>query len=376
MKKQLLAAAVATAIAVPMAASADVTVYGQLHYSLDSIDLDSAVGVGVANQPQAMQGTGADGLALGYDGEGVNSHNSRFGIKGSEDLGNGLSLVFQMEFTISGESLDVGNTGGALANNRNTYVALAGSWGVAGIGQVDTPFKSSTGSLDLFNETVGDYEQLGFNDIRVPDAIFYMSPNWNGFSFVAGLVFPSEIVGAGAGNQADGMEAVSIAAMYSNGPWYASLAYEDISGEFVDSILAGANDTNDYDKWRLGLGYTANGWHVGFVYEDREIDNLAALGLVGITSDDSESWQLSASYTAGNNTFKIAYGEADEWGVTGIPTSAYRDLYSINDAEQWSIGVDHKMSNRTKVYAAYTDYSDDTANRDWDALSLGIVHQF
>lgn len=32
MKKQLIAAAVATAIAAPMAASADVTVYGKLHY--------------------------------------------------------------------------------------------------------------------------------------------------------------------------------------------------------------------------------------------------------------------------------------------------------------------------------------------------------
>ncbi len=369
MKKQLLAAAVATAIAVPMAASADVTVYGQLHYSLDSIDLDSAIGVGQAGQQSAMQGTGADPLALGYDGEGVNSHNSRFGIKGSEDLGNGLSLVFQMEFQISGDDLNI-NT--VLSNNRNTYVALAGSWGVAGIGQVDTPLKSSTGSLDLFNETVGDYEQLGFNDIRVPDAIFYMSPNWNGFSFVAGLVFPSEIVGAGAGNQADGMEAVSVAGMYSNGPWYASLAYEDITGEFVDSIL-GVGDNHDFDKWRLGLGYTANGWHVGFVYEDRHIDDLTAHGF---TDNDSDSWQLSASYTAGNNTFKVAYGEADEWGVTGIPTSAGRDLYAINDAEQWSLGVDHKLSNRTKVYAAYTDYSEDTANQDWDALSLGIVHQF
>jgi len=367
MKKQLLAAAVATAIAAPMAASADVTVYGQLHYSIDSIDTGATVGTLYRNT--AMSGTGADGdITAGYDGSAVNSHNSRFGIKGSEDLGNGLSAVFQMEFTISGD--DLGNNTD-ISNNRNTYVALAGSWGVAGIGQVDTPYKSSTGSLELFSEKVGDYNQLGFNDIRADDAVFYMSPNWNGFSFVAAVVMPSDL--GGNNIDADGVEATSLSATYSNGPWFASLAYEDISGEFVDSLLNVGE--MDYDKWRVGLGYTANGFHVGFIYEDREIDNLDALvGVTDIDSDSSDSWQLSGSYTAGNNTFKIAYGQADEWGMSGTGAP-----YRLDDADQWSIGVDHKMSNRTTVYAAYSDFSnDDLAGEDteWDALSVGIIHKF
>jgi len=359
MKKQLLAAAVATAIAAPMAASADVTVYGTLHYSIDSIDMDAA-----APTP-ASSGFDAD-VANGYDGTAVSSHDSFFGIKGSEDLGNGLSLVFQMEFQISGD--DLGNNQD-ITNDHNTYVALAGSWGVAGIGQVDTPYNSSSASLELFADTVGDYEQLGFNDVRAPDAVFYMSPNWNGFSFVAAVVMPSDI--GGGDIDADGVEATSIAAMYSNGPWYASLAYESISDEFIQSLHAALPTVNDYDfdKWRLGLGYTANGWHVGFIYEDREMEDLS--NIAGYNSDDSESWQLSASYTAGNNTFKVAYGEADDWGMTGTNVP-----YAVDDAEQWSIGVYHKLSNRTKVYAAYSDYSDDVVDTDWDALSVGIVHTF
>lgn len=297
-----------------------------------------------------------------FDGTAVMSHDSFFGIKGSEDLGNGLSAVFQMEFSISGDSL------AGVNNDHNTYVALAGSWGVAGIGQVDTPLNSSTASLELFDQQIGDNDQLGFNNISVPDAVFYMSPNWNGFSFVAGLVFPSEFGGnATAGtNEADGLEAVSVAAMYSNGPWYASLAYETISGEFVDSLLTSAtDDSHDLDKWRLGLGYTANGWHVGFIYEDRELDNTA------IGTADGDSWQLSASYTMGNNTFKAAYGEADVFGMVDVNAPFFMD-----DAEQWTVGVDHKLSNRTKVYAVYSNYSDDIPNRDWDALSLGIIHTF
>lgn len=351
MKKQILAAAVAAAIVAPMSVSAgDVTVYGQLHYSIDSIDYDAGVS-------GAIRGTGNDSLAAGYDGSAVNSHSSRFGIKGSEDLGNGLSAVFQMEFGIAGEDL------GTVANNRNTYVALAGSWGVAGIGQVDTPFKSSTASLELFSDNIGDYEQLGFDDIRLPNAVFYMSPNWNGFSFVAGIGMPS------ADNDADGVEAVSIAATYSNGPFFATLAHEAVSGEYADFLVGPATDDMDFDKWRLGLGYTANGFHVGFIYEDRDIDDLSTLA--GFNSDDSDSWQLSGSYTMGNNTFKVAYGEADEWGYNGTSTP-----YAIDEAEQWTVGLDHKLSSRTKIYATYSDYTTDTADTDWDAFSVGILHKF
>lgn len=386
MKKQLLAAAVATAIAAPMAASADVTVYGKLHYSIDSIDLNDNTGgvtggLRATGAPAAdggtsyLQGTGVDALALGYDGSGVNSHNSRFGIKGSEDLGNGLSLVFQMEFSISGDSL------GGVNNNRNTYVALAGSWGVAGIGQVDTPYKSSTGSLEMFSEQVGDNNALFFDDIRAQDAVFYMSPNWNGFSFVGAVVMPS------LDNDADGIEATSVAATYSNGPWFASLAYEDISGEMVDAlyanngtttnftILDGLDDSHDYDKWRLGLGYTANGFHVGFIYEDRELKDLD--NVVAALDNDGDSWQLSGSYTMGNNTFKIAYGEADGF----VRDQSHN--FNVDDAEMWSIGVDHKLSNRTKVYAAYTDFETDDdvllgadSDTEYDAFSLGIIHTF
>ena len=354
MKKQLIAAAVATAIAAPMAASADVTVYGKLHYSIDSIDYDS-------NVSGSPLDTGMDDEVAGYDGSAVNSHDSFFGIKGSEDLGNGLSAVFQMEFSISGDDLNVDT---AMANDHNTFVALAGSWGVAGIGQVDTPYMSSTASLELFDQQVGDYNQLYFDDIRATDAVFYMSPNWNGFSFVAAVVIPS------ASNDADGIEATSIAATYSNGPWFASLAYEAISNEYVEAIYTiPATMTPDYDKWRLGLGYTANGFHVGFIYEDREIKDLDQLSPQH--DEDGESWQLSASYTAGNNTFKIAYGEVD--GAVNNSDMGF----NIYEGEQWAIGVDHKLSNRTKVYAAYTDFEEkDIADYDWDAFSVGIIHAF
>lgn len=347
MKKQLFAATVAIAIAAPLLARADVSVYGHLHYSVDSINYGTLYNI-------AMPGSGMDVLPADYDGSAVNSHDSRFGIKGSEDLGEGLSLLFQMEFSIDGDDL------GGVNNDRNTYVALGGNWGVVGIGQVDTPFKSSTASLELFPEQAGDQQQLYIDDIRAPDAVFYMSPDWNGFSFAAAVVIPS------LDNDTDGIEATSISATYNNGPFFATLAYEDISDDMISALHS--LPLGDYDKWRLGLGYTANGLHVGFVYEDRHLDDFHLLN--PILEDDGHSWQLSGSYTMGNNVIKAAYGQIDDMGRrTGA-------VAFINDGELWSIGLDHKLSTRTKVYAAYTEFDTDTTGVEFDVLSLGIIHDF
>jgi predicted porin len=46
------------------------------------------------------------------------------------------------------------------------------------------------------------------------------------------------------------------------------------------------------------------------------------------------------------------------------------------DGEQWTVGLDHKLSSRTKLYATYSDFDNDAANMDWDAFSVGIVHKF
>ncbi|MCP4126751.1 MAG: porin [Gammaproteobacteria bacterium] len=344
MKKQLLAAAIAAAVAVPMTASAgDVTLYGTIHMSIDSYDRDSSA-------PGAFGGTASHDKPDARDWLAVNSNNSILGVKGTEDLGNGLSALFQMEFWMDADDRGSSN---ALTNNRNTFVGLAGSWGVVGIGGVDTPYKSSTGSLELFSVTPGDYNGLYFDDIRASDAVFYMSPNWNGFSFQAAVVMPS------LDSDADGIEATSLAAKYSNGPFFAAFAYEALTGEYVDALY-GLGDDADYDKWRIGLGYTANGFHAGFVYEDRDVDHYT----------DGDSWQISGSYTFGNNVLKAAFGEAD-----GIINNSAMGFY-VDDAEMWSVGLDHKLSKRTKVYAQYADYDTDTDDTDMDAFSVGIVHKF
>jgi len=346
MKKQLLAAAVAAAVAAPMAATAgDVTLYGVVHMSVDSMDYDT----GRAGTFGGTGATGMDAEVAGFDGLSVNSPYTRFGIKGTEDLGNGLSAFFQMEFLIDGDDDD---TTGDVRNNRNTFVGLAGNWGKVGIGRNDSPYKKSTGSLELFGTQIGDYNDIYFDDLRMEDTVFYYSPNWNGFSFGAAIGMPSSDTGSD-GADSDGVEVVSIAGTYKNGPFFASLGFESEEEEAADT------GAEDYDKWRLGLGYTANGYHVGFIYEDGDDAD-------GTDGADEEIWQISGSYTFGNNVLKAAYGKAD---LDATDT----------DPDMWSIGLDHKLSKRTKVYAVYGEHDDDAGDAGGDdvsALSFGIVHKF
>jgi predicted porin len=180
----------------------------------------------------------------------------------------------------------------------------------------------------------------------------------NGLTLAAAIVQPGMDSGTTAAtpHDADGFaEAYSVAAIYSNGPFFASLAWERLNEDFVEELL-GNPAVDEDERWRIGLGYTANGLHVGLVYEDQDhpLDNV-----------DAKRWQLSGSYTFGNNVVKAMYGQND-----------IDDVATDHDIDQWAIGLDHNFSKRTKVYAVYTDVDTDDLNQDWDGFSLGMVHKF
>ncbi|OGT91546.1 MAG: hypothetical protein A2286_04785 [Gammaproteobacteria bacterium RIFOXYA12_FULL_61_12] len=362
MNKKLLSLAVAAAFAAPMAVQAsEMSVYGVANVALTNIN------------PDAGNNAGADYWDLV-------SGASRLGVKGSEDLGNGLKAIYKMEFQVrmtdaNGNNNIRDNDAGTLSQ-RNTYVGLAGDWGTFLMGRHDTPLKISTGALDLFGDTIADYNQggalaaqpvdglesgsgmagLGFIDARADNAVAYVSPNMNGFT-LAGAIVPagnSTVFGVDS-NAADGLdEAVSLAAMYSNGPFYASLAYETYTTAAINLATVGS-----LDIVRAGLGYTANNFHVGFVYENED---------ASAANVDVDVWQLNASYAFGNNVIKAAYGERD--AGTGWAAS-FRD-----DADQFSVGIDHNFSKKTKAYAVYTDVDSASVGEDWSGLSVGLSTNF
>ena len=341
MNKKLLTLAVAAAMVSPLAvqaAGSGPTVYGQVHASVENWDDDSQ----------------------NSDVWNVQSRQSRFGIKGDEDLGNGLSAIYKMEFEVDIDDNQSRATEAAIDNvtSRNQYVGLAHkNMGTLLLGRHDSPMKFMTISRDQFNTTLGDWNEVTGNsgvtaarDRRVSDAILYKSPNFNGFE-AAAMVSPGE--SQTADGLADGI--TSLGARYVNGPIYVGAAWEQSD---FDTGVAGFDEET---TWRLAASYDIAGFKVSGMYEDNE--DVAGANV------DGETWQLALSYKFGNTVVKGMYQEGEEDNV-----GAADDEY-----EAFAVGVDHHLSNRTRVYAVYTETDDETSgasNNDVDAFGAGIIHKF
>ena len=366
MKKKLIVAAIAAAMVAPMAAMADATVYGKVRVATQYHDRDG----------QEWWDDDEDVLErVSNDTWGMEDQVSRLGIKGSEDLGNGLKAIYQMEFGVNvGDGL---GKSGNFWSQRNSYVGLAGGWGTFLMGRHDTPYKISSGKLDMFADTAADYDngcdvsrtcdynpngagQL-FNSLRVDGAIAYISPSFSGFTF-AGAVVQTDTE-AGYDDADDFAAAYSLAAMFHNGPWFASLAYETLQ---ADSLGIYGPFVDDDTKWRLGLGILGwAGFSVSGIYENRSNANF-------LDGADRESWQLQAAYDFGNNRVKGMYGNRDDDGFID-DDGLFADR---NDFTTWAIGFQHNLSKRTDVQVIYRQLDGDEDVVDDNVFALQLDHAF
>lgn len=353
---------------------------------------------------------------------------NRIGVKGSEDLGNGLKAIYQVELglNLGDNNLPSGNNG---ISYRNSFIGLAGGFGTLLVGRHDTPLKISTSKLDMFSDTMADYNgTVGFDDLRTDNTIAYISPSLSGFSFMAAMVagggattgdLPSDVSITNV-NEDSLAGAYSLAAIYNNGPFYASLAYESLDSDmFMDSetsLRGSAQCVNPdgtpnlrctyiddaYNKWRIGLGLLDwHGFTLAAIYEDQEnrpigqmrypllfVDTNGNVEAVGVSANKGQSlWQIQAGYAFGNNIIKAMYGSVDRdaGDLLRQTNNVQIDNFKGNfdgDRSTWAIGLDHNFSKRTKAYVLYTAVDDDLNgapdfyDREWSGFSLGLMHSF
>ncbi len=340
MQKKIIALAIAAAISAPaFADTSNVTVYGKADLSYDSI----------------KTGTATNGTA-GTTSNRVSSNTTLIGLKGSEDLGDGLSAIWQVESLIL-----VGNTAGVAATttaasnaqigNRNTFLGLSSaSAGTVVMGRHDTPYKISTRAYDVFGDGIADSRALTGGGVaaaasfdgRQDQVVAYISPKLGGVATLAvGYVnlAPLDNVATQAKNSA-----VSVAGMFDIGSGFgAALAYEA-----HDFGAAGVTAATKENATKIGASYTMDAINVNFAYE-KTSDNLTAL--TAANKNGHSDYYLSGKYSlTANDAIKLAYTKANTInGLTGT------------DAKQVTIGYDHVLSKRTSVYALYTKLSNGTA---------------
>jgi predicted porin len=393
MQKKIIALAIASALVAPaaFADTSNVNVYGVANVSYDLVTTKSAAVAGVTTNK-------------------VSSNTSRIGLKGSEDLGDGLSAIWQVESLINidnaGTQANAGNAGvvaagqanravaaanvGNTLGNRNTFAGLSSaSLGTVILGRHDTPYNIATRKLDVFTDGLADNRSLmGGNggtaaaafDGRQPDVIAYISPAFSGFTGAIAYLNLNEASNTAAALKAS---AWSAAGMYSQDAFYASLAYETHS---LDGLTAGglpalvAPAGAKESATKFGFGYTQDAIAVGFAYE-KTTDNLGAAGANAL---GHSAYYLGGKYSFGNDAVKAAYTKVGNLGAT-----------TASGASQFSLGYDHSLSKRTTVYALYTALKSD-ANGNYglstngtgganttlglgnnpSALSFGMKHTF
>jgi predicted porin len=325
----------------------------------------------------------------------------RIGVKGSEDLGNGLKAVYQVEIGVDitnawrDNNIANGNRADGFAM-RNSFVGLAGDWGTLLMGRHDTPLKLSTAKLDLFADTLADMNNtIGFQDLRADNAVAYISPSWSGFQLMAAIIPQGGATALGVYNQDEDTlaGAYSLAAIYKNGPFYGSVAYESLEAENFAAdnanyeLLYGVGNKAESDnKVRVGLGLLDwNGFSLTAMYEDRT-------HILGAPTDsDGNFFQVQAGYAFGNNMVKAMWGRADlnrcaDPSNVGFrytcPSSALGTYFASdvlvqnNEKNSWAIGYDYNFSKRTTAFALYTDVQDKNADANWSGFSIGMMHSF
>ena len=361
MNKKVIAVAIATAFAAS-GAYADATLYGKMHGSVDMIDAQTAE----------------------EDNWQVNSRASRIGVKGSEDLGDGLKAIYQLELGFNldgqGQGQDGASSNGVFGSKtRNTFVGFAGDWGTGFIGRHDTPAKVAfygagvenlgDSAIDLntgnnLNRKVTSNSSASpigvISEYRANDVIAYVSPNFAGFTFIAAAI-PGED-DKNVEDKRDGIaDHYSFGAIYKGGGLKASLGYANYNSGDPANSPSGDGDV-DQKVAQASASYTFGGFKIGGTYE--YTDNY-----IWDDKSDYNAFAVTGQYNFGNNAISVAY------------TDGNYNSKENNGLEKtgWGVGLDHAFSKRTKVYAAYASAKiepDQSSNKDDDIFSLGMIHNF
>ena len=389
MKKTLLAAALLAGFATAGVAQAEtsVTLYGILDtgygYSQYKYDHNN---VNLKNTTSGLR----DGFLSG----------NRFGLKGSEDLGDGLRAIFVLE---QGFTIGNGEPNSSKQFHRQAFVGLSSdNWGTFTMGR---QYNFGDGYHDAnFGSSFGDMDKaFGAKSVRVDKMFKYETPNFAGFQ--AGIGYAADgsvlrtnnaLVTTGSFDKVTGLPKTTTKEVtgdrsnyltaglkYSNGPIFAGATYDRVGGSGTGNDFAVTNwmisGGYDFEVVKLGLGYgqDRNGKLNGMLGTDfgGVLGDTKAFGIDGFKSHNyyvGLSAPLGggtavATWTRSSSNLDDAYADANP-GKT-LDTKA-QNIYSLK--------YTYPLSKRTEVYA-YGAYGTGVAYLDGlkaKEAGIGMRHKF
>lgn len=297
----------------------DGTVYGRVNLSLDAVDRDDTVAP-----------------ASDVDEWQLNSNASRFGYKGETALSEELSVVYQVEWEV-----DVDGDGTDL-RPRNRFLGLKGEWGKVIAGRHDTPTKLIGREFDLFNDLFGDIKNTFEGENRAANIALYSSPTVGAFTGHVAFI-PGEDTANGNDGISDGISAVA-----------------EIAIDNLYLALGIDQDVDGQDLQRFVAQYTMGDFVFGAMLQNNEDD---------VNEIDESGFAANIAYKMGNTTFKAQIGQQDNDAT----------LRTFQDEETLSLGFDHKLASKTKIFGYITmdeDKAPGTGEDELTVIGAGIEHKF
>ncbi len=343
MNKKILALAIAGVIAAPVAAQADVKVYGKASVETGSID------------------NGKDTKTLQGDPAQDKGPRSRLGVLATEDLGNGLTGIAKAEFQYDphdnarfdavtdvvaasdgSTTVTATKTKGSPFTGRDSFVALKGGFGLIGFGRFNGVYKThggvkydpwvTTSLQGRFNGGMAG-SALG-NAGFINDLVVYQTPNLG----------PAQITAAYVVSEADGLDG-----SYQLG---AKLNF----GKNVEAVASfGHLDPVDNgDNWKVGAKFKAGPATITAQYEDVEVGGFDGTG-----------------------QFLYASAKLDFGKVSIIPAlGQFSGDDDNSDASYAAVGAMYNFSKMTKGWVGYRDTNADKDEKDSSATTIGLRMDF
>ncbi len=417
MKKTLAAVAVLGAFA-GSALAADVTLYGKVDLGLNYTHTD-------------VDGVSSDNWGMK---SGQNS-GSRFGIKGTEQISEGLTVGFQLEngFDADDGRFKYGNDDGERIFGREARLFVQTDFGELGFGRMGG-LDSGSGSYDIFGGNAGVFG-TGWSDIGSDSAIFlgmssrydnmitYKSPTFGGVTVYAQASLKQD-------SSKDGDEASSKADRYyalgATGKWgalstglVASMYDYGHTNHYAGSLVIDEGEldpdqtikevTTDDDGYAVGafVAYdfsvtkvTLGAQYFDGVQQSRGDSEFTLSATPAFDEDGNLSLETSSakltygSESAGAKGYGVMLGAVTPLGSGSLYTTiGYRDSENADEnyggqldetVYQVAVGYTYPLSKRTYLYTAagYTQEeldkggNNDTVKTKTTEVVAGIVHNF
>ena len=378
-KKSLAAVAILGAFA-GSAVAADVTLYGLADLGLNYLHYDADNGTSASDDFTMRTGQNSG---------------SRFGLKGTEDLGNGLKVGFVLENGFDADTGSLTTAGKIFDREAQAYLEgafgrismgrvgqLASMNGTYGILGVASPFSSGWG------QTIGPKHVMAVGLTRFDNTVTYVTPDFAGFKVHAQYSFQN----AASTTEPEGKSGTNryygIGATYNAGP----LALVGV----VDSInykgeTVGKDEDHDDDSLSVTLGGSYD-FEVVKVYAlGQYFDNAEGTSKIKVQGVDyqfkgnggTEGWGLSLGVSApafgGTARAQMGYMDAEDVRARDVNGKDSFNRY------MFAVGYDYNLSKRTTVYTAASymkDKLDDATPNTADVkpsayeLFAGMIHRF